>query len=862
MINLKKKLLVTAISAVSVGLAYAQDSDGNNIEEVIVTGARSAFTNALETKRNASSMVDAISVDDLGVFPDTNIAESIQRIPGVQLSRNGRGEGNGYVINGVSDIQTTVNGRHVVSQGARFATLLDYSSDLIGGITVYKTTSADQLEGGLGGLINVDMGRAFDYDERRLAVGIEGSYVDETSESSPSLAVAYSDRFDTSVGEMGLVLAGQYEIFNSAGYKTEIFGFGDRNDLFDLNSNGILGESEDTANLATGGLRMRRETGERVRASTYASFQWAVSEDTEVYADYMYFISHGRSHQDNLQSRNLGDGAVGQATVNTGKFLDSYTLSNVELRAQPFETDNPYTTEVVGAGVIKNWGDLTAKLDFSYQKGDALFYFQGINYRTYAPEVEFNLGGKTPYFAVSGVDVADAANFDAPGYFETGNDTDYEDPAFSLDFDYATGADFITDIHFGARWNNIKQDFKNYFVFFEVPAENLGAARALLEPSPGDLFTDQSFPTTTWVSAGSGTMRVREDLRELAGVSRAEPEYPLDTNAWVMDERTIAGYAMLDFDTTIFSGIGLDGNAGIRVVRTDLDVQDYVLDNGAVILSDEKQGRDYTEVLPSLNMRFLFTDDLYLRLGYSETLVRPNPSSNFNLDLHVDINTGTGSSGGNPDIEPLMSDNLDASLEYYFGESNLVSLGLFKKDLTGFAQTSVSEEVIDGQTYRISRPRNGLDGEISGYVLAYQQFFDFLPEPFNGLGFSASYTNLDSEIIDPELGSSPATNVADDSYSLTAMYDIGKFSARLSYNAVGDKLLSIGATPDLDRYQDSTAYVDLGMSYAYSENLLVTLDATNLTNEYDNRYVNNAAQSVFYSNQHGKTYQLGIRLNF
>ncbi|WP_339900243.1 TonB-dependent receptor domain-containing protein, partial [Paraglaciecola polaris] len=271
----------------------------------------------------------------------------------------------------------------------------------------------------------------------------------------------------------------------------------------------------------------------------------------------------------------------------------------------------------------------------------------------------------------------------------------------------------------------------------------------------------------------------------------------------------------------------VSGDLGGRYVQTDTTA-DYFFDtgnteqSGAPIYEGTKSAKDYSEFLPSFNVKVELNEELLVRVAGSKTFSRPHfgdlaPSLNLNFEQ------GRGT-GGNPDLDPFTATNLDLSLEYYFASGGLASSTVFYKDIDGFLQTSESAETIGGNDFVILRKSNGGSGTVRGIELAYQQFFDFLPAPFDGLGLQANYTYVDSDVPSPNplLPNISLEGLSDNSYNLVAIYEDDLVSGRLSYNYRSDFLVSTEVA------QEGFGQLDLSLAYNVSESFRLTLDALNL----------------------------------
>ena len=271
-------------------------------------------------------------------------------------------------------------------------------------------------------------------------------------------------------------------------------------------------------------------------------------------------------------------------------------------------------------------------------------------------------------------------------------------------------------------------------------------------------------------------------------------------------------------------------------------------------------GTDYENWLPSANVRFKLTPDLFLRFAFSKAITRPDYG---NLSPAVLLNpSNLTASAGNSALQPTKADQYDASLEYYFGRSNYASVALFQKNVSGFIQKFYADEVIGGETYSVSRPRNSGDGTIKGLEVTYQQFFDFLPGLLSGLGVQGNYTYVDSALevfgIDEKV---PADQLSKNAYNITGIYEKGPVSLHVSYNWRSKSVQSNSALAFGTLWNAPQESLDFSGTFAVTDWLSVKADVVNVTAAYQNQFYGTPDRPSL-SNQLDRTYQLGFHVNF
>lgn len=834
----------------------APGQEADQAGEIIVTGIRATLANSANVKRNSNQIQDSILAEDLGNLPDTNVAETLQRIPGVQISRNTRGEGNAYVVHGLKQVNTTVNGRQLFSQAARSATLLDFSADVLSGVDVYKTATSDQIEGGLGGLINIRTARPFDYKGFHLSATGSASYSEFQDRASPRVSAVVSNRWNLGGGEVGVMLGGQFERFYSGGYQASTNAYADNTALFDVDGDGVRGEAADTVTLP-GQVRARYETGDRVRSSLYGSLQWSPSPNFTISVDGLYSHSGGHSFTQQLtlsqDGSTTGDGVpdfVPGTTVARG-----YDLTNARLQAQTGATDNPYDTYQVAVSADWKSGPLTVNGQFSYTESAGRFYSRSITLGARAPSASVDLSTGTPDFTTTGVDLTDPASFSGATYSDLGTKVLGTEPSARLDVRYDfEGGGPITALLAGVRWADHRAVNDVYSANRSVTLTQ--PLSSVFELTPDRLFAGgDGVSTNQWLAIRDIYLKGMARTRALAGVSLHDPDFPLTGN-YDYTEQTLAGYVQAQFAFDL--GVPIDGNIGLRAVRTDGVQRVYQADSTGQLVQISG-GSPYENFLPSVNLRAKFTPNLFLRLAYSKAITRPE-FGQLSPALILNPTNLTGS-GGNPDLVATKADQYDVSLEYYFGKANYFAVSAFQKDVTGFIQEFRDEETIDGQTYLITRPRNANDGRIRGIEVSYQQFFDFLPGLLDGLGFQGNYTFVDSALeVQGRPDRVPADQLSRHAYNVTALYEKGPVSIHASYNWRSRSVQSNSADAAGRRLWNAPqTSLDFSASYALTDYLTVKFDVVNIEAAYQRQYYNTLDMPGL-ANQLDRSYQLGLRL--
>jgi len=813
--------------------------------DIVVTGMRASLSNAAELKRDSNQIQDSIVAEDIGKLPDTNIAETLQRIPGVQISRNTRGEGNAYVVHGLKQVMTTVNGRELFTVTNRTAPLLDFSSDILSGLDVFKTATADQIEGGLGGLINIHTARPFDFKGVHVALTGSAAYSEFQDRAGPRVSGIVSDRWQTGLGEFGLLVGGQFERYYSGGYQVSTNTYGDNATLFPGETVTIPGQ-----------VRPRYETGMRVRSAIYSSAQWRPSGNLEFHLDLLDTHSGGHSFTQQLTVQPDGSSSgIGAPSFKDGSTVpSSYSIANPLVKSVTSASDNPYDTFNAALGAKWTSGAFTLNAEGSYVRSKGPFYSRTATVTARASRADISLAGKTPDVAISGLDLTSPGSYGAASYSEYGTYGVGREPSFRADATYDLDAGPIKSLMAGFRWTH----HRTIYDFFSEGSSTIDQPlSSVLVATPDNLFTDQSVSTNQWAAFQDRFLKNAQRSRALFGLpphdGATDPGSHYDYR-----ETTLAGYGEATFGFNI-GPLPVDGNVGLRYVRTD-GKQTVLVQDANGVYQPLTGGKPYDNWLPSANVRFKFTPNFFLRLAYSKAITRPDYG---NLSPALIINpTSLTASGGNPALQPTRADQYDASLEYYFGRSNYAAIAVFKKDVTGFIQKFYAPEVIDGQTYLVSRPRNSGDGSIKGFEVTYQQFFDFLPGLLSGFGVQGNYTYVDSSLsvfgLDRRV---PADQLSKNSYNITGIYEKGPVSLHVSYNWRSKSLQSNSTDPVQTLWNAPQSSLDMSATYQVNKWLSIKADVVNATIAYQNQFYGTPERPAL-ANQLDRSYQLGFHIDF
>ena len=955
--KLQPTVLALGIAMMLAAPAYAQDTApatqqeeaATELDAVVVTGIRGSVYKAQDIKRDADTFVDSVTALDIGALPDRSITETLSRIPGVTIDRflsvgdpeHFSAEGGGVQVRGLTQVRSELNGRDSFSaSGGRSLSFQDVPSELMAGVDVYKNQKADMIEGGLGGSVDLRTFMPFDFEGQRISASLSGNYGDFAEEYKPTVSALYSNTWDTAIGKVGFLV----DITHSE-LATRTDGMFVRpffkNDNNDLNNDGTNEEL-----WLPRGADWRTLEYERERQGAYLALQWRPSDDVELYATAF------QSRYDELWNE------------------DAIFVSNDPLQvaldtSQPYELDGdvfrsgrltqaggvPMGTDIRASHRDSKTTDFSLGLKWSLGEGTELTTdFQYIKATTKSLDSTVALGVNVPYIDVDlraglpsiGVDEQFTGN---PDNYYWGFTMDHQDDneadelAWRADLKHSFDGGFFKSIKGGVRiternatsidtgynWHAL---FATWMGLPSLPGLDLnGQVNSDLTHFNefqnfyrGDANTPGGFyaPLLSTALGFPASYVAQHDAAVANGSTWTwySPTVigPQHTNK--QSESTEAAYLMVNFglDDVLF-----DGNIGVRVVRTENAASGYLIYPnyqyapylGAGEFEPITAENSYTDVLPSLNLRWEPVENLILRFAASKAIARPNFSDmqayqvlNASARDGITPNPGdtltpddlnlTGSSFDNPYLEPMKANQFDLSLEWYFApdKGGMAWINFFHKDVKDYfrRQTQlVAYPGADGNEYEylITRPVNVGTARIQGAEIGWNQFFDFLPGPFDGLGMSANYTyidsstkvpnNLDTQPVDTDgstFGALPADGLSKNSYNVAAFYEKGPWQVRLAYNWRSEYLLSIGPNGynggdggiawKLPVYSDAYGQLDGSIFYRFNDHVQIGLEMNNLNNAEQRTIMdqNGAGRRVTSWYVNDRRYAATIRFTF
>lgn len=853
-------LIALSLAALSTSPALAQTV--TEVESVEVVGFRQSLNRSSDDKRRADQVVDVITAEEFGKFPDQNVAESIQRIPGISMER-AEGEGDKITIRGLEPDLTRieVNGRSTLMMGNSEApnnasSLSVFGSDQFAKIEVVKSAQAKDDEGGVGGIVRLITARPLEVG-RAGRVSIQGRYNEYSGKTDPVYSLTASNVFlnDT----LGVLLSASYDDRTRRNDQTR-------------NQNGWQpAPASQTGGANVAALRgqvysthfdQQVRVGSLPRTNIDLTLQYSPNTEFELYVNANYANEQrldyiARAAINTARNRPFIEGSLNEETGTVDYVLVSNGQFTFQNRALNRDTDS------YGLTVNPKWENdqwiLSARADYSM--GQQIGHDRRIRSRMNR-NVGYDLRAdpRVPIMVVPDLNLTDLSAFKIDRNLNEYGKVSSQEISYQADVTRKLGGGLFTEISAGVKVRDNRMEAA------QGPAEGpetftfADAASAF----PVDDFFKDNAPDgflTAWPYVDA------QAFVDAFGPSEADAKAAIDPAlSYEVRYDVVAAYAQASFDQPL-SWADLRGNVGTRIVRTEFTGEGFEnFRGGETSVRPVSSSSSFTNILPSANLAIEphAVDGLIVRLAAGRVMTRPrfteiNPTAVLN-DEDLTINRG------NPDLEPFLANQYDAGVEYYFGEGNMVSLALFHKEIENFVEPySLTESyAFPGRAPEdmlVTTYRNGGEGQVSGIEFSLQTPFTFLPAPFDGFGGIFNYTHLESsrtladgsEVEIP--GNSPKTANA------TLYYEKGGFSARVAYNYRDTFLKNQFGPGNNPVYVDGQGRIDLSGGYRWDNGLTLTANVANLTEEGRYEYSGQPDRVMLYQLE-GRMITLGLSYAF
>ena len=850
--------------------ATANGANADNT--IVVTGLRRALQSARNIKHNSPQVVDAVVADDIGKLPDITVSDTAARIPGVEVERS-RGEAGRVLLRGFDNTYytTTYDGREIFTAETRSVALQDFPSGAIAAVEAFKTSTANLVEPGIAGLVNVQSRRPFDFKGLEVDGSAWALFPRQSRDVTPNGNLLLSDRWQVGdEGEFGALINVSYTQLH---YRDSISRY-----HFNI------------VNLAGGRSggdwpQLQYNEGDRKRPSINGALQWRPQPGLEFYAEGLW-----QGYRDNWSDRELdfplwgGDPAnfsnivldhqghvVSGTVTNPGTCCGNPTgpggLGDPNSFPDGFQGATKRKTDTYQFAVGGSWdtGPLHISTDLARTSSTFQLFTESVDFVIPTHNYTVNWyngepGGYGPTFNITGLDFTNPANYNYRGFYEARQKPHGDDWQGRLDFDYTPrGIDFLTKIQWGVRYvdRNASDQFGDRYAYAGDLRIPITADPLTYVLYPSGFRGDSNAPTPiTWLgptfdSVWNNMLALRQfDVTNGIAADTNDPAIN-PTSRFNINEKSYAGYGQLNFKV----GGGetfADGILGMRVVRTKENIAGFSVTAATSttpqVVTPVDYKRAYTDWLPNANLNVHFGRDWLLRLAVTKTRTRPT-FQQLNPRLALADTTGgtcnpnatqcllTGS-GGNPFLAPLKSWNYDASLEYYFSNTGFASIGAFHRDMTGFIVNELinyPDPTANGYTIQVSAPVNTDKAKINGLEAQVRTFFDFAGTPswLHSFGLEANATYIKAKADTQFAGSTysiPIPDVSAWTFNVVGMYEHGPLSVRLAYNWRTPYPEGPIDPNGLQGHARPSPRVDLSASYTLGDNVTFFLDWTNILN--------------------------------
>ncbi|WP_404339304.1 TonB-dependent receptor [Pseudoalteromonas mariniglutinosa] len=867
---IKKSIIPTLIVSASASTLAANDEDTkklskDDIERIEVKSYAASLEKSINMKRFANSVVDAVSAEDIGKFPDQTVADALQRIPGVQVEKDLGGESDRVSIRGTAPHLniTLLNGQSVASATAsasitRPSRGFNYSllpAELVDTLEVYKSAEADIDEGSIGGTVVVKTRKPLNSEANYAALSVKAFHFENADETKPYVSGLYSWKNEAS--NFGLNLGFVHKESATQRDSKEV-RFGYRST--DANADG-------NAEFYPGAVGYNRYASDSELDTATATFQYAPADNLEILFTNLYSKS---SHQSfgtyssgfilqniaNITDAAITDGSVVSGYLPTHNNLGYYGNAGYqgEFKTQAHDLKVTYERD--------NY-TLTTQLGYSKADGEVSDVYSEYYANT---DASFSLNNGTPEVVLSPDLTPEDYRLDYNHKNDITNDSD--EKYIQVDFEYKLDNEYFSAIKTGLKYRS------------HGKSAGLIKANYPKKQTNGDVYNLGQFATTTVSDFLGGENNAilwdfdnskYSDFINSTTPSTAPYEH-LDYT-YDLEEKITAAYVKATFNFN-----KLRGNLGVRAVKTDLDSQSIQY-TGRSFAPENIEPIDisssYEDFLPSININYDLMDDVIIRFAAAKVMSRPDYDFlSARKSGYCSAAAGCRGTEGNPDLKPYRATQYDLSGEWYFNESSILSLAYFYKEIDSYITNTTVEKdwlwtdpetgIEEQRLFLVTQPQNGLGGENAGFEINYTQKLGY------GFGVQANYTYSDAELEQtPEQiaagEEAVLPNNSEDTYNATVYYENNGLSARVSYTYRSEYFYTTYL--NLNQYKDGFGQYDLNISYHVTDDINLIFQAINLTNE-EQRAISGNNTGMADSNRplaihdYGRRFLVGAQIKF
>jgi iron complex outermembrane receptor protein len=822
-----------AAPAAAPAAAAPAATDGP-IQQVNVTGIRASVRNALAVKEASNSMVEVIASEDIGKLPDTTIAESLARLPGLSSGLD-RGNASQIVARGMGPrfISATLNGRELASsEPARAVRFEQFPSESLSGATVYKTQNAELVEGGIATSIDLQTVSPLKYNGRQINLKADALYyqiakdIPGAKTTKPRVGGIWIDQFLNKT--LGAAIAFSYQ--DQPSVQKNISRYGD---------------VPDSKPLVPWGFQDDIRRGKNERSSVLAKVEFKPNSDVLITADTYYAktaidedqLQHwteGLQNTGNYTDITTKDGYVTGGTVDWTKVVNNH--------ARWKQDGSVAATGVNGKFNAGEW-----KIETDLSTSHALRSSQWVDVRQWSNDyttTSWNFSGNETQQYNFGMDTGNPANFSAATLYAN-TDGHVKDllNAAAVSATRPIENSIINRIKVGVRATDREKSYRQ--TTWEL-------ASTTIPVSEFETVKVDGFPAFIALKDFNGTLNSAFGPGASSPDGRPQTENDL-LSGWKVKERNTSAYVQGDLEGEAF-GKSYRGNIGVRMVHTK--TRSYGMQSlGGEAATPVAGGTSYTEILPSLNLIFNLDEEQQHQVRFSVARAMSRPPldelrASRSLSIPNDSQPQTGSAG-NPDLKPMMANQVDLAYQWYFEKGSLVSVGGFYKQLQRYIAITQNEN--------ITRSVNGEGGNIRGVELVYQQAFTGLPAPFDGLGVASNYAYTASTVREqvPVGNPFPIEGLMRNNGGVTLWYEKAGYEARVSVNHHSSFVRNPGWDAGKLLVNEAETYLTLNLAKQLTPNVQLRFGIDNMTNQ---KGVYTAAGNPMQQEvtEYGRRFNLGL----
>ena len=833
----------TIASGITETLIIQLNPITTQLGEVVVTSTLSGQTRALATQKNNTNITNVVSADQMGKYPDSNIGESVRRIPGVTI-QNDQGEARNIIIRGMAPQlnSVTINGERIPSAEAETRSIqMDLiPADMIQTVQVNKAVTPDMDADAIGGSVNLVTRTA--PSKQRLSATLASGVATFDNKPLYNAALVYGNRFADD--KLGVVVSGSYNDVDYGSDNVEFEHGGIDTDDDDVDDDTVL---ED--------YQIRQYFVQRIRKSVSANVDYRISNNHSIFLKGIYNHRNDFENRFRLRFKDLhkDEYTIERQTKGGGKDNKNTRLEDQKMWNVQLGGEHLFNT------LKMNWSVSTSEASEDRPNERYVVYRNKDLDIATADFSNYVNNNNTGYITTTGGEETAYDDMSLKEITEEHQYTDEKDLNAKLDFELPVSN--LSNIKFGARLRTKEKTRNNDF--YEYEDENdLYESMTTSGVSIKD-YTNADYLAGSQYQAGSfATPNFLANLNlssaDFNQVDLLEEYVAGNYNA---SEDIYGGYAM--YEGKISNNF--DVIVGARFEYTDIEYAGFSFDAETEVVGNTAGTKDYSNFLPNVQLKYELSKDMFLRAAYTNTIARPDyydlvpyEASNSE-DEEVEF--------GNINLEAATASNFDLMFESYFGKYGLVSAGVFTKKINDFIYESTydindSNSIYNG--YEATQKRNGKEADVFGFELAFQSDLSFISSSnfFKNLNFYSNYTYTDTKTngVAGREDDIALPGTAGNMVNGSLTYDNNKFMIKVSANYTSDYIDEYGDFSLLDRYYDEQFFLDVNASFNINKHLNVFASATNLTNQ-ELRYYQGVKDMTMQMEYYGLRVNLGLKYN-